>query len=153
MITKFEAGHWYKEPNGRVWMFICDGFENGGKVLRIRCRGCEDITLISINDLNLTTLVEVCYVDGEEMVVGEKYYVSDDSQEDASSSKDERTFFGTVNGQPVFRGLVSIPYRPWEYYVRVDEHAPTYHLVKSIDGQEVSRVEVSEEKAEELEGQ
>ena len=153
MVTKLEAGHWYKEPNGNVWRYICDGFENGGNVFPIWFRGSKGITWISIKALDLSTLVEVCYVDGEEMVVGEKYYVSDDSQEDAFSSKDERTFFGIVNGQPVFRGLISIPYRPWEYYVMVDKSAPTYHLVKSIDGQEVSRVEVSEEKAEELEGQ
>ena len=33
---------------------------------------------------------------------------------------------------------------------RLIEPVPTYHLVKSIDGQEVSRVEVSGEKAKEL---
>ena len=146
MITKLEAGHRYRDSVLGVFIYL-DEDEDGHLIYG---PGSMGITGMQRHRLDLTTLVEVCYVDGEEMVVGEKYYVSDDSQEDASSSKDERTFFGTVNGQPVFRGLVSIPYRPWEYYVRVDEHAPTYHLVKSIDGQEVSRVEVSGEKAREL---
>jgi hypothetical protein len=124
-------------------MFICDGFENGGKVLRIRCRGCEDITLISINDLDLSTLVEVCYVDGEEMIVGEEYEVADNG-----FPAFKNVFLGVLDNKPYFRDSDGNTFT-WDQWKLV-EPVTTYTLVKSVDGKEVSRTEVSEEKAEEL---
>jgi hypothetical protein len=126
-------------------MFICDGFENGGKVLRIRCRGCEDITLISINDLDLSTLVEVCYVDGEEMVVGVPYRVRNHNNDKWNEG---HLFVGVLKGLPFFRFAAGVTSHQWDHWEK--SPVPTYHLVKSIDGKEVSRVEVSGEKAKEL---
>ena len=147
MVTKLEAGHWYKEPDGRTWMYIYD-YEIPGEESGIRhgvmFRGQRAVTLVRPDYLgDLSTLVEVCYVDGEEMVVGAEYEVSED--------KDcwlYRIFAGVLNGYACF-GTSSTCFTPWSYWKRV-ESVTTYHPIKSIDGKEVSRVEVSGEKVKEL---
>jgi hypothetical protein len=62
------------------------------------------------------------------------------------------TFVGVIDGKPIFAGKHPYSYIAWPYYVLAFpvSPVPTYHLVKSIDGQEVSRVEVSEKEAKEL---
>ena len=146
MVTKLEAGHWYKESNGSVWMYLRIDLYKKYMVMY------KSGAIVGLGyDLNLFTLVEVCYVDGEEMVVGEKYYVATGSEEDAIANRINNTFAGVVDGKPIFAGKHPYSYIAWPYYVLAFSVSPvpTYHLVKSIDGKEVSRVEVSEKQAEE----
>jgi hypothetical protein len=137
-------------------MYIYD-YEIPGEESGIRhgvmFRGQRAVTLVRPDDLDLSTLVEVCYVDGEEMVVGAEYIVSDDLIKEDSYCHTCR-FAGILRQRAMFykgiRGDDKPLYECFSHW-RLIEPVPTYHLVKSIDGKEVSRVEVSEEKAKELE--
>jgi len=156
MVTKLEAGHWYKEPDGRTWMYIYD-YEIPGEESGIRhgvmFRGQRAVTLVRPDDIDLSTLVEVCYVDGEEMIVGEEYHTDNELITESYPKNCCLVFLGVIGGKPVFdygEEYGTKIYATYPYWKRV-EPVPTYHLVKSIDGKEVSRVEVSEEKAKELE--
>jgi len=141
MITKLEAGHWYKEPNGNVWMYLrYDEYAN----IKVMLRSGTTTTLRYA--INLTTLVEVCYVDGEEMIVGEEYSVTATYM---MASEHRVHFVCVVQGFPYFQSFDTTNLMRWPKWKLVSP-VPTYHLVKSIDGQEVSRVEVSGEKAKEL---
>jgi hypothetical protein len=115
-------------------------------------RGQRAVTLVRPDDLDLSTLVEVCYVDGEEMVVGEKYHTSNKLITESYPQNCCLVFLGVIGGKPVFdydEEYGTKTYATYPYWKLV-ESVPTYHLVKSIDGREVSRVEVSWDKAKEL---
>jgi hypothetical protein len=144
MITKLEAGHRYRDSVLGVFIYL-DEDEDGHLIYG---PGSMGITGMQRHRLDLTTLVEVCYVDGEEMVVGELYRVRNHNNDKWNEG---HLFVGVLKGLPFFRFAAGMTYHQWDHWEKAP--VPTYHLVKSIDGQEVSRVEVSEEKAEELEGQ
>jgi len=140
MVTKLEAGHWYKEPNGSVWMYLrIDPYA------RYRVMYKSGAVVGLGYDLNLSTLVEVFYVDGEEMVVGVPYRVRNRNNDKWNEG---HLFVGVLKGLPFFRFAAGVTSHQWDHWEKAP--VPTYHLVKSIDGKEVSRVEVSGEKAKEL---
>lgn len=141
MVMKLEAGHWYKESSGRTWMYLYD-YEVPGEEDAIRngvmFRGQRAVTLIRPDDLDLTTLVEVCYVDGEEMIVGAEYRVESDPNMNPFVSERSATFHGIVDGKPVFKPLWSCTYVPYQRYtLKKPVSVTTYTLVKTIDGKEL----------------
>jgi len=148
MVTKLEAGHKYRDRVLGVFIYL-DEDEDG---YLIYGPGSMGITGMQRHRLDLSTLVEVCYVDGEEMVVGAEYIVSDDLIKEDSYCHTCR-FAGILRQRAMFykgiRGDDKPLYECFSHW-RLIEPVPTYHLVKSIDGKEVSRVEVSGEKAKEL---
>jgi len=138
MVTKLEAGHKYRDKVFGVFIYL-DEDEDG---YLIYSPGSMGITGLQHHLLDLSTLVEVCFVNGEEMIVGAEYEVAVQN-----CRQGIRTFVGVLEGKPYFSGNSFC--WPWPCWKLV-EPVLTYHLVKSIDGKEVSRVEVSEEKAGEL---
>lgn len=148
MIEKLEQGHWYKEPDGRTWMYIYD-YEVPGEEGPIRYgvmyRGQRAVTFVRSDYLDLSTLVEVCYVDGEEMIVGVPYRVRNRNNDKWNEG---HLFVGVLKGLPFFRFAAGVTSHQWDHWEKAP--VPTYHLVKSIDGKEVSRIEVSEEKVKEM---
>ena len=148
MVTKLEAGHKYRDRVLGVFIYL-DEDEDG---YLIYGPGSMGITGMQRHRLDLSTIVEVCYVDGEEMIVGDKYFAATGSEENVIMYRINTTFVGVIDGKPIFAGKHPYSYIAWPYYVLAFSVSPvpTYHLVKSIDGKEVSRVEVSWDKAKEL---
>lgn len=148
MVTKLEHGHWYKESCGKVWMYL--RVDLYAKYMVMYKSGA----IVGLGyELDLSTLVEVCYVNGEEMIVGERYHVSDAPIRPEHLKCYWLTFRGIIDGKPVFendgREYARAFYATYPHWKLV-EPVTTYTLVKSVDGKEVSRVEVSEEKVKEL---
>lgn len=138
MITKLEQGHTYKDEVIGVFVFLEE--DEDGYI--IYSPGDGIAYGVRRNRIDLSTLVEVCYVNGEEMIVGATYEVSDDT-----GVWVYRVFVGVLSGQAYFKGI-SNPI-PWERW-RPIQPVTTYHLVKTIDGKEVSRTKVSGEKEKDL---
>lgn len=150
MITKLEAGHTYKDEVIGVFIFLEedeDGFIIYSPGHGIGAHG------VRRNRIDLSTLVEVCYVNGEEMIVGERYHVSDAPIRPEHPKCYWLAFRGIIDGKPVFenngREHARAFYATYPHWKLV-EPVTAYTLVKSVDGKEVSRTEVSEEKAKAL---
>lgn len=145
MITKLEQGHTYKDKGIGLFIFLEE--DEDGYI--IYSPGDGMAYGVRRNRIDLSTLVEVCYVDGEEMIVGAEYMVESDPKINPFAGERSAIFHGVVDGKPVFKQPWNLAYEPFQKYTLV-EPVTTYTLVKSIDGKEVSRVEVSEEKAKDL---
>lgn len=145
MITKLEAGHTYKDEVIGVFIFLEE--DEDGYI--IYSPGDVRVHGVRRNRIDLLTLVEVCYVDGAEMIVGAEYMVESDPRINPFAGERSAIFHGVIDGKPVFKNSWNLAYMPYSKYTLV-EPVTTYTLVKSVDGKEVSRTEVSEEKAKEL---
>lgn len=139
MVKKLEAGHKYRDKEFGVFIYL-DEDEDGYLIYDSRSIGIRGVQR---HRLDLSTLVEVCYVDGEEMIVGAEYEVAD-----IDSPAFKNVFLGVLDNKPYFRYSDGNTFT-WDQWKLV-EPVTTYTLVKTIDGKEVSRVEVSEEKAKAL---
>jgi hypothetical protein len=139
MITKLEAGHTYKDKGIGLFIFLEE--DEDGYI--IYSPGDGRAHGVRRNRIDLSTLVEVCYVNGEEMIVGGKYEVLE-----GGGSWALRLFSGVLQGESYFHLPGCHPVH-WDHWRSV-QPVTTYTLVKTIDGKEVSRTEVSKEKAKDL---